>query len=211
MLIDMENKQYFIYHIFNKKIGVTSNVERRMMQQKIYDNNSYEILETHLCPETAAYRERELQIAYGYKVDRNLFTQTLINQSKVDRKALASTIDWKSAKAKVDWSTVLKEHRSHKIDYDNISRKRKETTKDYDWNKILTEKRTPKIDYNSIAAKKYKKINQYDLNHKFIKTWDSITKAKEAMGNKKDRTINQCLSPNHQRQTAFNYIWKFTN
>jgi hypothetical protein len=55
---------YYIYHIEGVKIGCTKNVKTRMSRQK---NPNYTILETHDDINTAANREKELNIQYGYK------------------------------------------------------------------------------------------------------------------------------------------------
>jgi hypothetical protein len=202
--------KHYIYEIFGKKIGATQNVARRMMQQGVKEGE-YRVIEEHTNAKTASCREIELQKEHGYPVDRQLYWKTLKNQNKVSRKKIASKIDWVTVKAKVDWNTALKTNRTPKIDYKQVRKKAKETTKDYNWNNIFVENRTPNIDYGSIAEQNSKKINQYDLNNNFIKTWNGITEAKKSMGNKEDRTINQCLSLKHPRKTAFGYIWKYTN
>jgi len=66
-------KKYYIYHIEGIKIGCTTNVRRRINQQK-FDN--YEILETHTDIDIASKREIELQKEYGYKTDTTIYKQT---------------------------------------------------------------------------------------------------------------------------------------
>jgi hypothetical protein len=202
--------KHYIYEIFGKKIGATQNVARRMMQQGVKEGE-YRVIEEHTNAKTTSYREIELQKEYNYPVDKQLYWKTLKNQNKVNRKEIAAKIDWKPIKDKVDWNTVLKTNRTPKMDYKQIRKKSEKTTKDHNWNKIFVEKRTPNIDYKLIAEQNSKKINQYDLNNNFIKNWNGITEAKEIMGNKEDRTINQCLSLKHPRKTAFGYIWKYSN
>jgi hypothetical protein len=58
--------KYYIYHIPNVKIGVSTEPEARVAKQGYTD---YEILETHKCIYEVSERERELQKQYGYKVD----------------------------------------------------------------------------------------------------------------------------------------------
>lgn len=58
---------YYIYHIPGIKIGCSDNPKRRVKAQK-YDY--YEILETHTDIIIASKREIELQMQYGYTVDK---------------------------------------------------------------------------------------------------------------------------------------------
>ena len=73
--------EHFIYHIFNKKIGVTTDVVRRMKQQNV-NEGEYEIIEKHTNAKTASYREIELQKEYNYPVDKILYWKTLKNAKK---------------------------------------------------------------------------------------------------------------------------------
>ncbi len=58
---------YYIYHIPNKKIGCSDDVEFRVKSQG-YDY--YEIIEQHSDIVIASKRERELQKEYGYPIDK---------------------------------------------------------------------------------------------------------------------------------------------
>lgn len=58
---------YYIYHIPGIKIGCSIDPKRRVKAQKY---NEFEILEFHTDINIAAKREVELQIQYGYKVDK---------------------------------------------------------------------------------------------------------------------------------------------
>ena len=59
-------KTYTIYHINGDKIGVTTNIKRRMREQGF---SNWEILEEHTDIYIASDREIELQKQYGYRVD----------------------------------------------------------------------------------------------------------------------------------------------
>jgi hypothetical protein len=184
----MANKIYYIYEIFGKKIGCTSNIERRMMQQKVYNGN-YEILEAYTDPNIASIREKELQREYGYKVDRSSFARMMEWQSKLDRKEIASKIDWKTAKAKVDWSAAFKTHRTSKMDYKKIGDAQRDK---------------PKHSQEHIE-KMYKVVNQYDLEGNFIKQWNSVKSVKEQY--KGD--IDACCRG--KQKTSAGFIWKYAN
>ena len=61
---------YCIYHIPNKKIGVTRDLKYRVEQQQGYREGEYEVLEMSDDIDYVSERELELQKEYGYKVDR---------------------------------------------------------------------------------------------------------------------------------------------
>lgn len=69
----MKARNYYIYHIPGKKIGVTTNVHRRVTLMQGYQEGEYEILETSPDIDYISNKELELQKEYGYKVDRQLY------------------------------------------------------------------------------------------------------------------------------------------
>ena len=60
---------YYIYHIPGKKIGCTTNLQRRVTEQQGYNENEYEVLLETDNIEEASNTERKLQKELGYKVD----------------------------------------------------------------------------------------------------------------------------------------------
>ena len=78
----MKNKKeiYYIYHIFGKKIGVTRNLNNRVTIAQGYHTNEYEVLETSEDIDYVSERELELQLIYGYKIDRQSY-KNLINKT----------------------------------------------------------------------------------------------------------------------------------
>ena len=69
MAIELQTGKYKIYHIPGKKIGCTTNIEKRVQQEQGYKPGEYEILfETDDIKE-ASKAERTLQQDLGYKVD----------------------------------------------------------------------------------------------------------------------------------------------
>lgn len=58
---------YYIYHIPGIKIGCSINPKRRVKAQGY---STFEIIEEYIDMETASKREIELQIKFGYKVDK---------------------------------------------------------------------------------------------------------------------------------------------
>ena len=64
---------YYIYHIPDKKIGVTCDLNNRVTKQQGYESHEYDILEKSKDIDYISEREIELQKFYGYKVDRKLY------------------------------------------------------------------------------------------------------------------------------------------
>jgi NTP pyrophosphatase (non-canonical NTP hydrolase) len=62
--------KYHIYHIPGRKIGVTTNLKRRVEEAQGHSSEEYEVLETSEDIEYVTKQERVLQKQYGYKVDR---------------------------------------------------------------------------------------------------------------------------------------------
>ena len=75
---------YYLYHIPGKKIGVTRNLKNRLTVQQGYQPSEYEVLETSLDIDYISNRETELQILYGYKIDRDTY-KSLMNKFKTKK------------------------------------------------------------------------------------------------------------------------------
>lgn len=73
---------YYIYHIKGIKIGVSTQLEIRIRNQK-YNMNDVEVLEIHTDVYKVSYREKELQKEYGYKVDTSYYWETLEAQKHI--------------------------------------------------------------------------------------------------------------------------------
>ena len=73
------DKEYIIYHIPGKKIGVTNDLYNRVEQQQGYDIGEYEILESSNDIDYISKREIELQKEYGYKVDLIPYNELSVN------------------------------------------------------------------------------------------------------------------------------------
>ena len=71
---------YYLYHIPGKKIGVTSNLNKRVTLIQGYKEGEYEVLESSKDINYISDREIELQKSYGYKVDRRKYSE-LYNKS----------------------------------------------------------------------------------------------------------------------------------
>ena len=77
---------YYIYHIPNKKIGVTRDLNNRVTLVQGYKPGEYEVLDSSSDINYISTREIELQKFYGYKVDRTLY-KNLVNKNR-HRRAL---------------------------------------------------------------------------------------------------------------------------
>ena len=64
---------YCIYHIPGKKIGVTNDIQNRVVQQQGYSEDEFEILEMSEDISYISDREIELQKLFGYRVDQRLY------------------------------------------------------------------------------------------------------------------------------------------
>jgi NTP pyrophosphatase (non-canonical NTP hydrolase) len=75
------SKEYTIYHIPGKKIGVTNDLYNRVECQQGYEVGEYEILDSSTDIDYISKRELELQKEYGYRVDMKPYSQ-LFNNNK---------------------------------------------------------------------------------------------------------------------------------
>ena len=76
----MIDKEYIIYHIPGKKIGVTTDLYNRVTEQQGYEVGEYEVVERHKDIDYISQRELELQEKYGYRVDLKPYNELSINQ-----------------------------------------------------------------------------------------------------------------------------------
>tara|TARA_R100000773_G_scaffold9783_3_gene9162 strand:- start:1670 stop:2512 length:843 start_codon:yes stop_codon:yes gene_type:complete len=78
----MDKINYYLYHIPGKKIGVTRDLISRVVDQQGYDLDEIEVLEQSTDIDYISDRELELQLSYGYKVDRQKYKDLYINKIK---------------------------------------------------------------------------------------------------------------------------------
>ena len=78
----LKEMTYYLYHIPGKKIGVTRDLNSRVVQQQGYDLDEIEVLDQSTDIEYISDREIELQKSYGYKVDRKKYKELYINKIK---------------------------------------------------------------------------------------------------------------------------------
>ena len=128
----MKDHKYKIYHIPGKKVGVTTSLLDRVTKQQGYDKGEYEVLFSTDDITLASDTEKELQIAFGYKVDRQTYKELINNktktknQMKINVTAQTTTFPCPVAKLEqllkdntgMDWET---EHGSFHLDARSIS------------------------------------------------------------------------------------------
>ena len=84
--------KYYLYHIFGKKIGVSSDINKRVTEQQGYASDEYEVLLTSDDIDYISNMERELQKSYGYKVDITPYNKLIkSNQMKINATEQTST------------------------------------------------------------------------------------------------------------------------
>ena len=71
---------YYLYHIPGKKIGVTRNLEERVHKQQGYHEGEYTILAESKDISEISTLEIQMQKAFGYKVDRQLYKNLKCNR-----------------------------------------------------------------------------------------------------------------------------------
>jgi len=73
---------YYLYHIPGKKIGITRNLKNRLTVQQGYQTGEYEVLDSSEDIDYISAQELELQLIYGYKIDRQSY-KNLIKKQKM--------------------------------------------------------------------------------------------------------------------------------
>ena len=75
---------YYIYHIPGKKIGVTSDLKKRVTEQQGYEPHEYEVLEETEAIDHASRIERMLQEVHGYRVDEIPYNELKFNNKEMN-------------------------------------------------------------------------------------------------------------------------------
>ena len=82
------SKEYIIYHIPGKKIGVTCDLYNRVTEQQGYEVGEYVVIETSKDIDYISKRELELQKEYGYRVDRVPYNELNNNNNNFNLKTM---------------------------------------------------------------------------------------------------------------------------
>ena len=83
-------KTYYLYHIPNKKIGVTCNLKNRVEKIQGYNKGEYEVLYETEDVDDISQKEIEYQKKYGYKVDQTLYKNLNFKSNKIKMKINAT-------------------------------------------------------------------------------------------------------------------------
>jgi len=75
---------YYIYHIPGKKIGVTHDLNYRVIKQQGYEPHEFEILTESEDIDFASDMERQLQKEYGYKIDEIPYNKLKFNNKEMN-------------------------------------------------------------------------------------------------------------------------------
>lgn len=70
-----KTKRYYLYHIPGLKIGVTSNIQKRVIDQQGYKAGEYEILASSDDKDVISEMEFNHQRSFGYETDRQSYLQ----------------------------------------------------------------------------------------------------------------------------------------
>ena len=104
----MPTGKYKVYHIPGKKIGCTTDIQKRVVETQGYKEGEYEILfETNDIAE-ASEAERTLQKDLGYKVDRRLYKDLFKKNKKMSKHSSSEfTTTFKVSKKDIDANFLI--------------------------------------------------------------------------------------------------------
>ena len=106
---------YYLYHIPGVKIGVTTNLEDRVERQQGCYPHEYEVIMSTTDIDLISKKERQLQKAYGYRVDMKLYSKLKCNKMKINVTEMTTTFPCPVNKLKghlvdnigMSWDTVF--------------------------------------------------------------------------------------------------------
>ena len=82
---------YYLYHIPGEKIGVTTNLEDRVERQQGCYPHEYEVIMSTTDIDLISEKERQLQKAFGYRVDMKPYSKLKCNQMKINVTEMTTT------------------------------------------------------------------------------------------------------------------------
>lgn len=89
----MEETIYYLYHIPGKKIGITRNLNKRVTQQQGYSDLEYEVLFSTKDIDEISKMEIDLQMAFGYPIDKTLYKNLFKKTMKVNATEQTTTFN----------------------------------------------------------------------------------------------------------------------
>ena len=78
----MNKKMYFVYHVPKVKVGMTSDLGKRVFEEQGYDPADVQILHTTYLMEEASELEKMYQKSFGYKVDQMTYADLVYGKKK---------------------------------------------------------------------------------------------------------------------------------
>ena len=75
---------YYLYHIPGKKIGITTNLKKRVEEQQGYQTHEYDIILSTDDINIASEAEISLQRAFGYRIDETPYNKLKFNKEEND-------------------------------------------------------------------------------------------------------------------------------
>jgi NTP pyrophosphatase (non-canonical NTP hydrolase) len=182
---------YYLYHIPGKKIGVTRNLKSRLTVQQGYQPSEYEVLESSDDINYISDREAELQLLYGYKIDRDSYKELMSNLKNNNKMKLNVTeqtvtfpcpvnklkgnlMDNKHLKVETNFGTYILTNSLIEWIVNNANTSMFNPSRSYVYNKALDEfaqslgKQTPAVEYKNQPEQVVKQNpNVYEL----IRSW----------------------------------------
>ena len=142
---------YYLYHIPGKKIGVTRNLEERVHKQQGYHEGEYVILAESEDITEISNLEIQMQKAFGYKVDRQLYKNLKCNNKDMNINVTEQTTTFPMPLNKLkghlvenmgmSWCTehgeVVLTHKSIKWIMENVQTSRYNDQRSYVYNKAF--------------------------------------------------------------------------
>ena len=187
---------YYLYHIPGEKIGVTTNLEERVERQQGCYPHEYEVIMSTNNIELISKKERQLQKAFGYRVDEKLYSKLKCNKMKINVTEMTTTFPCPIVKLKgrlmdnigMSWET---EHGKCSI-----------TKKSIEW--IM----------QNIKSSQYTNERCYIYNRAFARWFDNndpymLDNAQQMNGVEKRRTLTGGLYPVGVRQQNYKAVAHF--
>ena len=179
-----------LYHIPGEKIGVTTNLEDRVERQQGCYPHEYEVIMSTTDIDLISEKERQLQKAFGYRVDEKLYSKLKCNKMKINVTEMTTTFPCPIVKLKgrlmdnigMSWET----------EYGKCSI----TRKSIEW--IM----------QNVKSSQYTNDRCYVYNRAFARWFDNndaymLDNAKQMNGVEKRRTLTGGLAPTGARERVY--------
>ena len=181
---------YYLYHVPGVKIGVTTNLEDRVERQQGYYPEEYEVIMSTTDIDLISEKERQLQKAFGYRVDEKLYSKLKCNKMKINVTEMTTTFPCPIVKLKgrlmdnigMSWET----------EYGKCSI----TRKSIEW--IM----------QNVKSSQYTNDRCYVYNRAFARWFDNndayvLDNAQQMNGVEKRRTLTGGLAPTGARERVY--------